>query len=119
VQQCTVIDISSGGARLELEDIRAIPDTFSLLLSKFGQQRYQCSVVWKAAAEVGVEFIKPAPTTADEWVNADAPRPVPGGLHAHAGLAEPALAYTAAHGVRVVGLLRRLSERLGRQIFAA
>lgn len=49
VQQCTVVEISSG-ARLELAHIRAIPDTFSLLLSKFGRPRYQCNVVWKAAA---------------------------------------------------------------------
>lgn len=139
MQQCTVVDISSGGARLELADVRTIPDTFSLLLSKFGQPRYQCSVVWKAAAEVGVEFIKAAPATADQSEHADAPQLVQSGLHAHAGLGgpsadpttifdrknlqqapgriEPALAYTAADGFSVMGLLRRLSETLGRHIF--
>jgi len=133
-RDCTVVDISTGGARLELVDIDTIPDTFSLMLSKHGQPRYQCNVVWKAAAEVGVEFVEPADTAAAEKsVDFRAP-PAIGGPYANAGLERSSVdsggeglqraprqmatqaANAAAHGFGVRVLLRRLSEQLGRQI---
>jgi hypothetical protein len=55
---CEVIDISHGGARLRplLCAPKALPETFTLVLSACGKVRRRCRVVWRSAAELGVQF---------------------------------------------------------------
>jgi PilZ domain-containing protein len=55
--RCRLIDISANGARLVVDDIETTPDSFDLLLSRFGRTSYRCSVIWKRGNEVGVEFL--------------------------------------------------------------
>jgi PilZ domain len=56
LRNCMLIDISDTGAKLALEDIDEIPDTFSLWLSRRGHPRYSCRIVWSGQNTVGVKF---------------------------------------------------------------
>jgi hypothetical protein len=52
----TISDVSDSGARLDLDKPDGIPDRFILLLSKNGQARRLCRVVWRAEHQIGVQF---------------------------------------------------------------
>ena len=52
----SISDISEGGARLVLEQDTELPDTFVLLLTRNGQMRRNCHVVWRDGLTLGVEF---------------------------------------------------------------
>jgi hypothetical protein len=55
VGQCTMLDISSGGARLKLRADAAVPELFTLFLSKLdGQLKRHCVVAWRKDKQVGV-----------------------------------------------------------------
>jgi len=54
---CTMTDLSAGGARLELRKGIQLPDYFVLVLSHDGRLRRQCSVAWRTSTSIGVEFI--------------------------------------------------------------
>jgi len=62
LQRCTVVDVSESGARLAVEDIECLPDKFNLTLSRLGQPRQSCNIVWRRHDEVGIEFIASLPT---------------------------------------------------------
>jgi len=53
---CTVLDISESGAKLAIDEADRIPENFSLWLSRKGQPRYACRVVWRSFDAVGVTF---------------------------------------------------------------
>jgi hypothetical protein len=53
---CTMLDVSASGARLRLNDIIEVPEQFTLLLSRNGQVRRRCKLVWQRGDEVGVLF---------------------------------------------------------------
>ena len=55
--QCTVRNLSEAGARLRIASVVGIPDTFDLLLDD--GQKFNCRVVWKTEAEMGVAFETP------------------------------------------------------------
>jgi hypothetical protein len=57
LRRCRLVDISANGARLVVENVDNTPDSFNLLLSRFGRPQYRCNVVWKRGDEVGVEFL--------------------------------------------------------------
>ena len=50
----TVRNLSSKGAKLQVNSVVGIPDTFDLLLD--GNSRQPCRVVWRTLKELGVEF---------------------------------------------------------------
>ena len=50
---CTVIDISAGGACLQVSDPAAIPKRFELM---HGGTRKKCNTVWKSRNRLGVSF---------------------------------------------------------------
>jgi hypothetical protein len=52
--ECSVTDLSQGGARLSFDCSRILPDEFRLSLEN-GVRRL-CKVVWKKGNEVGVAF---------------------------------------------------------------
>ena len=56
LRNCTLIDISDSGAKVELEDADDIPGIFSLWLSRHGHPRYSCRVVWSHKNKIGVQF---------------------------------------------------------------
>jgi hypothetical protein len=55
---CHVLDISDGGARLRplMCTPKMLPEKFVLLLSTCGKVRRSCQVIWRTAAELGVQF---------------------------------------------------------------
>ena len=50
---CTVIDLSAGGACLDLPDPGQLPSRFVLL---HGATRKNCLVMWKKFRRIGVQF---------------------------------------------------------------
>jgi hypothetical protein len=53
---CAIADISATGARLVLESERELPERFILLLTRNGDARRNCRVVWRNGLTVGVQF---------------------------------------------------------------
>ena len=51
---CTVRNLSSKGAKLQVTSVVGIPDTFDLVLDSDGHQ--PCRVVWRTLKELGVQF---------------------------------------------------------------
>lgn len=56
--ECTVLDVSRGGARLRIAESLVLPDEFDLLLS-YGGERTRVRLRWRRQKDIGVEFIKP------------------------------------------------------------
>jgi hypothetical protein len=54
---CTMIDVSAGGARLVLSTPDRLPSRFFLILSYDGALRRQCQTVWQTDTKAGVQFI--------------------------------------------------------------
>jgi PilZ domain len=54
---CILQDVSKGGAKLAVDDVGAIPDTFLLMLSPAGGVHRKCKVVLRSIGEIGVEFV--------------------------------------------------------------
>lgn len=55
VQDCTLVDISDGGARLVVEDADGVPDKLSLLLYRDGEA-FPCEIVWRCNSAIGIQF---------------------------------------------------------------
>jgi hypothetical protein len=55
-RQCTVIDISEGGARLRVEDPQFVKPQFQLKLDRTSPGR-ACKVAWKKGGVIGIEFV--------------------------------------------------------------
>jgi hypothetical protein len=55
---CEILDISDGGARLRplMATPKSLPGRFTLLLSSCGRVHRSCRVIWRSAAELGVQF---------------------------------------------------------------
>lgn len=51
---CTVRNLSSQGAKLQVASVVGIPDTFDLVLE--GHARQPCRVAWRSLKELGVAF---------------------------------------------------------------
>ena len=72
LRRCKLVDISANGARLIVEDVENTPDSFNLLLSRFGSPSYRCNVVWKQGDEMGVEFLDAAASDGGETAGSGA-----------------------------------------------
>lgn len=57
LESCRILDISGGGARIEVTNPVALPDQFLLLLSRDGSLRRECEAVWRSENAIGVEFV--------------------------------------------------------------
>ena len=53
---CVLSDISETGARIDIDQSKAIPDNFTLLLASNGSARRKCCVVWRKPMQIGVTF---------------------------------------------------------------
>jgi hypothetical protein len=62
---CVLCDISREGARLAPARFNALPDVFTLILSKDGSARRLCRIVWRKKLHIGVQFIVPAESVSD------------------------------------------------------
>jgi hypothetical protein len=52
---CTVRDLSSGGARLVVASVVGIPDLFELAVP--GDRIRQCQLIWRKSGQLGVSFL--------------------------------------------------------------
>lgn len=58
IGECNMLDVSAGGARLQLVDSASVPDEFILVLAQFTSSvRRRCVVAWRTEAEVGIRFV--------------------------------------------------------------
>jgi len=58
IGQCTMLDVSAGGARLKVNGDLTVPQQFTLLLSKIdGRLKRHCVVAWRKEKQVGVRFV--------------------------------------------------------------
>jgi hypothetical protein len=55
--ECTMSDISDGGAQLVISEIEDLPNELLLSLSRDGTVRRQCELVWREAGRIGVRFV--------------------------------------------------------------
>jgi hypothetical protein len=55
--ECTMTDVSAGGARLVLSTSDPLPSRFFLILSRDGALRRLCQPVWQTDTKAGVQFI--------------------------------------------------------------
>ena len=51
---CTIRNLSSTGAKLQVNSVVGIPDTFDLVLE--GHSKQPCRIKWRRLKEIGVEF---------------------------------------------------------------
>jgi hypothetical protein len=54
--KCLMLDVSATGAKLKLAAGGVAPPRFILVLSRDGQLRRQCSIVWQSGETLGVRF---------------------------------------------------------------
>lgn len=55
---CLIFDLSSDGLRVVAPDMQAVPPTFLLSASRFGEAQV-CQVVWRKGEEIGARFRTP------------------------------------------------------------
>lgn len=56
LHRCSIADISETGARIVLESECELPQRVMLLLTRKGDARRKCRVVWRNGLTVGLEF---------------------------------------------------------------
>lgn len=56
-RNCTILDLSVSGARLQMQDASPIPSTMSLAFSRDVRKLTRCRLVWRKGSMIGVEFL--------------------------------------------------------------
>ncbi|MES2602417.1 MAG: PilZ domain-containing protein [Pseudomonadota bacterium] len=56
-RNCTILDLSSGGARVKLADRELLGGRLSLALTGDVRKVTHCRVIWRKDAVIGVEFV--------------------------------------------------------------
>jgi hypothetical protein len=56
-RNCTVLDLSSGGARIQLADTGLTESKLGLAFSKDVRKATRCRVIWRKGSLIGVEFL--------------------------------------------------------------
>ena len=62
---CAISDISDTGARIMLQAECELPERFILLLTRSGEARRHCRLVWRDGLSAGVEFPTPPSEAAE------------------------------------------------------
>jgi hypothetical protein len=62
--ECHVLDLSSGGARIAMDDAMDVRDRFELTLVRGHHKRELCEVVWRRGKTYGVKFLTLVPEVA-------------------------------------------------------
>lgn len=57
-RNCTILNLSSGGARIALTDDRSVGNNLSLALTGDVRKVTRCRLIWRRNAVIGVEFIE-------------------------------------------------------------
>jgi len=56
---CTVVDISEGGARIEVASPQRLPEEFSLIITEDAGNVRRCRIIWRADNEIGISYLEP------------------------------------------------------------
>jgi hypothetical protein len=56
---CTMLDVSPGGAKLECDAPANVPEVFTLELTTVERKQIQCRAVWRRASIIGLRFATP------------------------------------------------------------
>jgi PilZ domain len=54
---CTVMDVSEGGARIKVSSPAKLPNDFWLVITKDRMKRRQCQIVWRSKSQIGVKYL--------------------------------------------------------------
>jgi hypothetical protein len=54
--ECTILNMSAGGAMLAVAASQPIPDAFTLLITPSGSLSRRCMVAWREVNRIGVAF---------------------------------------------------------------
>jgi PilZ domain len=57
LERCTLVDVSTSGARLTIRDTYDLPESFTLHLALGAEAGRLCQIVWQRDHEIGVEFL--------------------------------------------------------------
>jgi hypothetical protein len=57
-RECTVIDVSPGGAKITTDAAIDVRDRFGLTLAPEHAGRYECEVVWRRGKTYGIKFVQ-------------------------------------------------------------
>ena len=63
VLDCVVRDLSSGGARIEIQNAVGLPEAVDVTFDN-GRAFQPCLLKWRRLNQIGVEFFKPEPLAA-------------------------------------------------------
>jgi hypothetical protein len=55
--ECHVLDVSSGGARIAMDDVMDVRDRFKLTLVRGHHKPELCEVIWRRGKTYGVKFL--------------------------------------------------------------
>jgi hypothetical protein len=55
---CTVLDLSSAGAKITVDDPQAVPAKVRLALSRDTRTGRPCQVVWRRGKTLGIKFVR-------------------------------------------------------------
>jgi hypothetical protein len=58
-QKCTVVDISEGGARIEVDSPDDLPKEFFLILIDDAACVRRCNIAWREDRQIGVRYLEP------------------------------------------------------------
>ena len=56
---CTLLDVSEGGARIEVASPHRLPEEFSLILAEDAANVRRCRIIWRADNEIGISYLEP------------------------------------------------------------
>lgn len=56
-RNCTILNLSTGGARIKLSDGRPIGSALNLALTKDVRKVTHCRLIWRKDSIIGVEFV--------------------------------------------------------------
>ena len=55
---CTVLDLSSAGAKITIDDPQAVTAKVRLAFSRDARNGHSCAVVWRRGKTLGVKFVR-------------------------------------------------------------
>jgi hypothetical protein len=55
---CTVLDLSSAGAKITIDDPNAVTAKVRLALSRDARTGHTCQVIWRRGKTLGVKFVR-------------------------------------------------------------
>jgi hypothetical protein len=58
-RECTVVDVSDGGARIMVSSPIDLPREFWLLFTRDGKRRRRCRIAWQSDGQIGVAYLGP------------------------------------------------------------